>query len=63
MVAEARTAWRKEPRPVALIAKDTVEEKILELQGTKRALADAIVQADESLMAKLSREDLELLLS
>jgi hypothetical protein len=29
----------------------------------KRALADAIVQADQSVMANLSREDLELLLS
>ena len=35
----------------------------VDLQGTKRALADAIVQADESLMASLSREDLALLLS
>jgi SNF2 family DNA or RNA helicase len=46
-----------------LVARDTVEEKILELQAGKRALADAIVQADESLMASLSREDLALLLS
>jgi superfamily II DNA or RNA helicase len=46
-----------------LVARDTVEEKILELQAGKRALADAIVQADESLMAALSREDLALLLS
>jgi superfamily II DNA or RNA helicase len=53
-------------RPVfayRLVARDTVEEKILELQAGKRALADAIVQADESLIAHLSREDLELLLS
>jgi len=46
-----------------LVARDTVEEKILELQASKRALADAIVQADQSVIAKLSREDLELLLS
>jgi superfamily II DNA or RNA helicase len=46
-----------------LVARDTVEEKILELQAGKRALADAIVQADQSVIAKLSREDLELLLS
>jgi superfamily II DNA or RNA helicase len=46
-----------------LVARDTVEEKILELQEGKRALADAIVQADQSLVANLSREDLELLLS
>jgi superfamily II DNA or RNA helicase len=46
-----------------LVARDTVEEKILELQAGKRALADAIVQADQSVIASLSREDLELLLS
>ena len=46
-----------------LIARDTVEEKVLELQQTKRDLADAIIQADNSLIAGLSREDLEMLLS
>ncbi|MFL6232201.1 MAG: DEAD/DEAH box helicase, partial [Thermoanaerobaculia bacterium] len=53
-------------RPVfasRLVARDTVEEKILELQKSKRQLADAVIQADESLLAGLSREDLELLLS
>ena len=33
-----------------LIARDTVEEKVLELQETKRDLADAIISADESLL-------------
>jgi superfamily II DNA or RNA helicase len=46
-----------------LIARDTVEEKILELQQGKRALADAIINADNSLIRNLTREDLELLLS
>ncbi len=46
-----------------LIAKDTVEEKVLELQKTKRALADSIVTADNSLIRTLTREDLELLLA
>jgi SNF2 family DNA or RNA helicase len=53
-------------RPVfafRLIARDTVEEKVLELQAAKRRLADAIVRADESLIRDLRREDLELLLS
>jgi SNF2 family DNA or RNA helicase len=45
-----------------LIARDTVEEKVLELQQTKRELADAIINADNSLIRNLSREDLELLL-
>lgn len=46
-----------------LIARDTVEEKVLALQQTKRDLADAIITADNSVMRNLSREDLELLLS
>jgi superfamily II DNA or RNA helicase len=53
-------------RPVfasRIVARDTVEEKILDLQKTKRDLADAVIEADKSLLAGLSREDLELLLS
>ena len=53
-------------RPVfafRLIARGTVEEKVLELQATKRQLADAIVRAESSLIRDLKREDLELLLS
>lgn len=46
-----------------IIAKDTVEEKVLDLQKTKRNLADAILTADNSVLANLKREDLELLLS
>jgi SNF2 family DNA or RNA helicase len=46
-----------------LIARDTVEEKVLELQRSKRDLADAIINADNSLLHNLTREDLELLLS
>ena len=53
-------------RPVfayRLIARDTVEEKVLELQKTKRDLADAILNEDNGLIRNLKREDLELLLS
>ncbi|MFL6260776.1 MAG: SNF2-related protein [Thermoanaerobaculia bacterium] len=53
-------------RPVfasRIVARDTVEEKILELQKSKRDLADAVIQADRSLLAGLGREELELLLS
>ncbi|HEU4343210.1 MAG TPA: DEAD/DEAH box helicase [Candidatus Binatia bacterium] len=46
-----------------VIARDTVEEKVLALQQTKRDLADAIITADNSLIHNLTREDLELLLS
>lgn len=46
-----------------LIAKDTVEEKVLELQKGKRELADAILNEDNSLIRNLTSADLELLLS
>ncbi len=46
-----------------LIARDTVEEKVLELQQSKRDLADAIIRADDGMVSGLGREDLELLLS
>jgi superfamily II DNA or RNA helicase len=46
-----------------LIARDTVEERVLELQRQKRGLADAILNADGSVLRDLRREDLELLLS
>jgi superfamily II DNA or RNA helicase len=46
-----------------LIARDTVEEKVAELQASKRELADAILSADPGLLRNLRTEDLELLLS
>jgi len=45
-----------------LVARDTVEERILSLQDKKRALADSILSGDESLLRTLTREDLEALL-
>jgi superfamily II DNA or RNA helicase len=46
-----------------LIAKDTVEEKVAQLQASKRQLADAILSADPTLIRNLKPEDLDLLLS
>jgi SNF2 domain-containing protein/helicase-like protein/SWIM zinc finger len=46
-----------------LITRDTVEEKVLELQSTKRELADAIINADHSVIRNITGEDLRLLLS
>ena len=46
-----------------IIARDTVEEKVLELQKSKRDLADAIITANNSLIHNLTRDDLELLLA
>jgi SNF2 family DNA or RNA helicase len=53
-------------RPVfayRIVARDTVEEKILELQRRKRGLADAIVAADKGGLTDLTAEDLKILLS
>ncbi|MBA3917055.1 MAG: hypothetical protein C0516_00550 [Gemmatimonas sp.] len=53
-------------RPVVatrLVARDTIEEKILALQANKRALADAILSGDRGGLASIGREELELLLS
>ena len=61
-----RTHRIGQTRPVfayRLVARDTVEEKVLALQQQKRDLADAIVRADEGPLSALTREDLEMLLS
>lgn len=53
-------------RPVfayRMIAADTVEEKIVELQQHKKWLADAVMARNSSLLADLAMEDLEFLLS
>ncbi len=46
-----------------VIARDTVEEKVLELQERKRALAKAVISEDQGLLRTLTAEDLSLLLS
>jgi superfamily II DNA or RNA helicase len=46
-----------------LVARDTIEEKILQLQQSKRELADAIVGEENSILRQLTAEDLDLLLS
>ena len=46
-----------------LIARDTVEEKVLELQRNKRDLAAAVINEDNSLIRDLKREDFEILFS
>lgn len=46
-----------------LVATDTVEEKILELQKNKKALADSIIRAEDGGLRGLDVSDLEMLLS
>jgi SNF2 family DNA or RNA helicase len=59
-----RTHRIGQTRPVfayRLICKDTVEEKILDLQSSKRKLAESVISADESLLKNISMRDLEVL--
>jgi SNF2 family DNA or RNA helicase len=66
MQAIDRTHRIGQERPVfayRLVARDTVEERILELQSHKRELADAILSAGAGGLRSLQREDLELLLA
>jgi superfamily II DNA or RNA helicase len=61
-----RTHRIGQTRPVfayRLIARDTVEERVLALQKTKRDLADAIISENNSTLRSLTREDVELLLA
>jgi superfamily II DNA or RNA helicase len=58
-----RIGRRKPVVAYRLIARDTVEEKILELQSRKRELAESIISEDNSVLRKLELEDVELLLS
>ena len=57
-IGQARTVFA-----YRLIARDTVEERVVELQKNKRALADAILGEDNRLIGNLTAEDLDLLLS
>ena len=66
MQAIDRTHRIGQEKPVfayRLVARDTVEERILELQAQKRALADAILSAGTGGLRGLERDDLEALLS
>mgnify|MGYP000387666578 CR=1 FL=1 len=46
-----------------LIAKDTIEERIAQLQESKRNLAESIIDQTESIVKSLTRDDLMMLLS
>jgi SNF2 family DNA or RNA helicase len=66
MQAIDRTHRIGQTKPVfayRLVARDTVEERILELQAHKRALADAIMDPGRGGLRCLEREDLERLLT
>jgi superfamily II DNA or RNA helicase len=52
-------------RPVTayrIVCRDTIEDKILQLQHDKQQLADAIISSDKSVLGKLTTSDLQVLL-
>jgi superfamily II DNA or RNA helicase len=57
-----RIGQTKEVFAYRIIAENTVEEKVLALQDTKRALADAVLSANPVGLAGLSASELEFLL-
>ncbi len=46
-----------------IVARGTIEEKILDLQASKRALADAILGQDQGVLSGIGRAELEMLLA
>jgi len=46
---------------IKLISKDSIEEKIFELQKKKKALIDAVIQPGESFLSKMNEEDIRML--
>ncbi|MCG8685519.1 MAG: SWF/SNF helicase family protein, partial [Desulfobacterales bacterium] len=45
-----------------MICKDTVEEKIIELQKKKKALADDLISSEQGFVKQLTKDDLDMLL-
>jgi SNF2 family DNA or RNA helicase len=58
-----RIGQQRQVYALRLIAADTVEQKVIELQQQKRELADAILSENEGGLAGIGRAELELLLS
>lgn len=58
-----RVGQTKQVFAYRLICRGTVEEKIASLQQQKKELADAILQENNSMMKKMTVEDLDMLLS
>jgi hypothetical protein len=57
-----RSGHKRVVNAYRLVCRDTVEERVLELQSRKKALCEAILGNERSLRQDLTRADLELLL-
>ena len=58
-----RLGQKNNVQVVKLITKDTVEEKIYELQQKKKDLIDKMIQPGENFLTKLSEEEIRELFS
>ena len=47
---------------IRLLAKDTIEEKIYELQQKKKELIDRVIQPGETFLSAMSEDDLREIL-
>ena len=56
-----RIGQEKRVQVIKLITKGTIEEKIYELQQKKKALIDNVIQPGETLISKLSKEEITAL--
>lgn len=56
-----RIGQKKSVHVMKLVSKGTIEEKILKLQDKKRELIDAVIQPGETLLTKMTQEDLQAL--
>ncbi len=56
-----RMGQTKSVNAYRMICRDTVEEKIVDLQASKRKLADAIISQKQSLISELTSDDLRML--
>jgi non-specific serine/threonine protein kinase len=46
-----------------MICKDTIEEKIIQLQNRKQSVSDELISEDDGFVKNLSTEDVEFLFS
>ncbi|WP_437361436.1 DEAD/DEAH box helicase [Olivibacter jilunii] len=53
-----RIGQEKHVMAYRMICKDTIEEKILNMQANKKALADSLIQTDNSILKSLDKEEL-----
>ena len=58
-----RIGQKKKVFAYRYIARGTVEEKILQLQASKKSLSEGLITADSSLMKGLTQKDLDFLLA